>query len=323
MLRRSFIQQLASAAAVAGASAPLASLAQAYPTQPVRIYGGFGPGSTTDVVARLMAPGLQQALGQGVVIDNIQGAAGNIAASTVARSRPDGYNLLAATNSMLGTNPHLIAQSGITLDTFTPISALCHIGLVIVAGPTAPAATLQGMLDASTRQGLNYGTPGAGTPMHLIGELLRERSKGNLTHVAYKGGAAMIQDLAAGQIPMGIVAYTPASGLIKAGKLKALAVCGSTRLAALPQVPAVPEIVPGVTIGAWCALMAPAGTPEAVTRRVAQAVDQTMASPRLQEQLVEMGCDRLVGGPDLVRQLTKTEYDVSGDLIRRLNIRPS
>ena len=318
MDRRQFIQ---SAAAYTAASTPLLAQAQSFASQAVRIYGGFGPGSTTDVVVRLMAPGLQQMLGQPIVVDNIQGAAGNIAASTVAKAKADGYTLLAATNSMLGSNPHLIPQSGIQLDTFTPIATLCHIGLVIVAGPSAPAQTLAGVLESSQRQGLNYGTPGVGTPMHLIGELLRERSKGNLTHIAYKGGAAMIQDLASGQIPLGIVAYTPAAGLIKSGRLKALAVCGTARLAALPQVPTVPEIVAGVNIGAWCALMAPAGTPEAICRQLASASDKTLDNPKLLEQLVEMGCDRLVGGPDLVRKLTKAEYDLSGDLLRRLNIK--
>jgi tripartite-type tricarboxylate transporter receptor subunit TctC len=318
MRRRTFIQSLA--AAGAGAT-PLASHAQGFPSQAIRVYGGFGPGSTTDVLMRLIAPSLQQLLGQALVVDNIQGAAGNIAASTVAKAKPDGYTLLAATNSMLGSNPHLIPQSGIQLDTFTPIMPLCNIGLVVVAGPSAPANTLAGLIEASTRQELNYGTPGAGTPMHLVGELLRERGKANLAHVAYKGGAAMIQDLVSGQIPLGIVAYSPAAGLIKSGKLKALAVCGTSRLSALPQVPTVPEIVPGVTIGAWCALMAPAGTPDLVCRQIAQAVDKALAQPKVQEQLIEQGCDRLPGGADVVRQLTRTEYDLAGDLIRRLNIR--
>ncbi|MGB3068357.1 MAG: tripartite tricarboxylate transporter substrate binding protein [Ottowia sp.] len=318
MQRRTFIQTLTAAAA---APLSLAARASGYPSQPIRIYGGFGPGSTTDVLTRLMAPSLGQILGQPIVVDNIQGAAGNIAANTVARAKPDGYTLLTATSSMLGTNPHLIPQSGIQLDTFVPIAMLCNIGLVVVAGPSAPASTLAGVLEASHRQGLNYGTPGAGTPMHLIGELLRERSKGNLTHVPYKGGAAMIQDLASGQIPIGIVAYTPAAGLIKSGKLKPLAVCGTTRLAALPQVPTVPEIVPGVNIGAWCALMAPTGTPEAICKQLAVASDKALALPKTLEQLIELGCDRLTGDADKVRQLTKVEYDLSGDLIRRLNIR--
>lgn len=318
MQRRTFIQTLAAAA---GSSSPLISRGQGYPSQAIRIYGGFGPGSTTDVVTRLMAPTLQQILGQAIVVDNIQGAAGNIAASTVAKAKSDGYALLAATSSMLGTNPHLIPQSGIHLDSFTPIAPLCNIGMVIVAGPSAPSSTLGGVLEFSLKQGLDYGTPGAGTPMHLIGELLRERSKGNLSHIAYKGGAAMIQDLASGQIPVGIVAYTPAAGLIKSGKLKPLAVCGTARLAALPQVPTVPEIVPGVNIGAWCALMAPAGTSEAISKQISNACEKALSQPKVQDQLIEMGCDRLAGNADLVRQLTKMEYDLSGDLIRRLNIK--
>lgn len=318
MQRRTFIQSLVATAAT---SSSFVTNAQGFPSQPIRIYGGFGPGSTTDVVSRLMAPSLQQLLGQAIVIDNIQGAAGNIAASTVAKAKADGHTLLAATSSMLGTNPHLIPQSGIQLDSFTPISLLCNIGMVIVAGPSAPSGSLSGMLEFSQKQALNYGTPGTGTPMHLIGELLRERSKGNLTHVPYKGGAAMIQDLASGQIPLGIVAYTPAAGLIKAGKLKPLAVCGTTRLAALPQIPTVPEIVTGVNIGAWSALMAPSGTADSIVKLISNACEKVLSQPKIQDQLIEMGCDRMTGNADLIRQLTKAEYDLSGDLIRKLNIK--
>ncbi|WP_382154764.1 Bug family tripartite tricarboxylate transporter substrate binding protein [Hydrogenophaga sp. ANAO-22] len=319
MQRRTFMAGLAATAAT---GLPLGASGETFPTQSIKIYGGFGPGSSSDVVTRLMAPQLHQALGQPIVIDNIQGAAGNIAAAMVAKARPDGYTLLSATNSMLGTNPHLFPNSGVQLDSFVPIAPVTNIGLVVVAGPAAPAQTLEGVLEASRRGRVTYGTPGAGTPMHLIGEMLRERSKGDLSHIPYKGGSAMVTDLTSGQVAIGIVAYTPASGLIKAGQLKPLAVCGTSRLAALPNVPAVAEVVPGVTIGGWFALMAPAGTPDAICRQIASAVDKALAPPHIQAQLIEMGCDRLKGGPDAVRQLAKAEYDLSGDLIRRLNIRP-
>ena len=315
MHRRTF------AAALAGL--PFVSVAQGFPIQPIRIYGGFGAGSSSDNVMRMMAPVMQQILGQPVVIDNISGAGGNIASAAVARAKPDGYTILSATNSMLGTNPHLFPGSGVKLDTFTPIAPVANIGLVVAAGPGAPASTLAGVLEIGRKKRVTYGTPGAGTPMHLVGEMLRERSRGDLARIPYKGGAALVGDLASGQVDIGIVAYTPASGLIKSGRLKALAVCGTSRLQALPDVPAVAEVMPGVTIGGWCALVAPAGTPEAVCDAIASAADKALAPPQIQAQLVEMGCDRIKGGPDTVRQLAQAEYDLSGDLIRRLGIRAS
>lgn len=321
MQRRAFITQLA--AASAATSLPHWALAQNYPTQPIRVMGGFGSGSSSDVAMRLIAPHMQKLLGQPVVIDNVQGAAGNIAAAQVARAKADGYTLLSATNSMLGTNPHLFPASGVQIESFTPIAPITNIGLVVVAGPSAPASTLAAVLDAAKQRPVTYGTPGAGTPMHLIGEMLAERSKSKLSHIPYKGGSFMVTDLAAGQIDIGIVAYTPASGLIKAGNLRPLAVCGTSRLAALPNVPAVAEIVPGVTIGGWFALMAPAGTPASVCQRIAEVADQALSQAGVQAQLIEMGCDRLKGGPEVVTRLARSEYELSGDLIRRLNIRPS
>lgn len=307
------------------AGLPFMRLAQAqgFPSQPIKILGGFGPGSSSDVVMRLLAPHLQEALGQTVIVDNISGAAGNIAAMTVAKAKADGYTLVSATNSMLGSNPHMFPGSGVQPELFTPIAPIANIGLVVVAGPAAPADTLAGVLEASRQKRVTYGTPGAGTPMHLVGEMLRERAKGDMEHVAYKGGAAMVADLVSGQIGIGIVAYTPASGLIKGGRLKPLAVCGTSRLQALPNVPAVNEVVPGVNIGGWFALLAPAGTPASACALIAAAADKALSLPAIQAQLIEMGCDRLKGGPDTVVKLTKAEYDLAGDLIKRLNIRPS
>lgn len=307
------------------AGLPFMSLAQTqgFPSQPIKIIGGFGAGSSSDVVMRLLAPHMQETLRQPVIVDNISGAAGNIAAMTVAKAKADGYTLVSATNSMLGSNPHMFPSSGVQPDLFTPIAPIANIGLVVVAGPATPADTLAGVLEASRKKRVTYGTPGAGTPMHLVGEMLRERAKGDMEHVAYKGGAAMVADLVSGQIDIGIVAYTPASGLIKGGRLKPLAVCGTSRLQALPNVPAVNEVVPGVNIGGWFALLAPAGTPANACALIAAAADKALSLPAIQAQLIEMGCDRLKGGPDTVIKLTKAEYDLVGDLVKRLNIRPA
>ncbi len=293
------------------AGLPFMSLAQAqgFPAQPIKILGGFGAGSSSDVVMRLLAPHMQEALGQTVIVDNIAGAAGNIAAMTVARAKADGYTLVSATNSMLGSNPHMFPGSGMQPELFTPIAPISNIGLVVVAGPASPADTLAGVLEAGRKTRVTYGTPGAGTPMHLVGEMLRERSKGDMDHVAYKGGAAMVTDLVAGQISIGIVAYTPASGLIKAGKLKPLAVCGTSRLQALPNVPAVNEVVPGVNIGGWFALLAPVGTPASACALIASAAEKALALPAIRAQMIEMGCDPLKGW-DITQHALARDFEI-------------
>lgn len=313
-----------------GASALGASriaLAQPFPSRPIRIVGGFGPGSTTDIVARLTAPRMQSVLGQTLVIDNVTGAAGNLASTTVAHASPDGYTLLFATNSMLGANPHLFPTAKVDpMTALEPVALATNVGIVIVAGPASPSQkSLLEVLDAARRKPgtVSYATPGVGTPMHLIAEILKQRSGADLLHVPYAGGPAVANDVLSGQVSIGILAYTPAAGFIKAGRLKALAVCGTQRLAALPQVPTVAELVPGVTMGSWCGLMAPHGTPGEACARVADALGKALADPEVTRKLVDIGADPLQGGSQAMAGLIKSDYDTSGEVIRRLDIRVS
>lgn len=320
MDRRQFLSGLA--VGTVATALPQLARAQAFPSKPIRIVGGFGPGSSSDTISRFVAPRMQELLGQPIIIDNIQGAAGHIATTTVARASADGYTLLMATNSQLGTNPHLFPAAHLDPTVaFTPVTPVANIGLVIVAQPAAPARDLLSVLDAARRgQTFTYGTPGVATPMHFVGEMLSERANGNLVHVPYKGGGQMVNDLVAGQIALGIVAFAPAEGFVRQGRLKVLAACGSQRLAALPEVPAIAELVPGVSIGAWCALMAPAGTPAAACQSIARAYSETVAQPKIADQLKQIGNDPIAGTADSVTQMIKTEYQLSGDLIRRLKI---
>lgn len=322
MDRRSFITGVAALGTFVGL--PDVACAQSFPSKPIRIVGGFGPASTADVIVRLLAPHMQQKLGQPIIADSIQGAAGHIATGMVAKAAPDGHTLLMATSSQLGANPHLFPNERVDPTTmFEPVALVANIGLVVVAGPASPATTLPGVLDAAKRQPdrVRFGTPGVGTPMHLIGELLRERSGSQILHVPYKGGSQMASDVASGQIELGIVAYTPVAPFIQSGRLKPLAVCGTRRLAVLPDVPTVADLVPGVSMGAWCALVAPRGTPAPVCRQLGDAVALALAMKDVAARLVEIGTDRLGGSADTLRPMIKEEYELSGDLIRRLNIR--
>ncbi|MCK9511046.1 MAG: tripartite tricarboxylate transporter substrate binding protein [Pigmentiphaga sp.] len=321
MQRRDFLTTLGAGAALA-ALPGRAALANGFPNRAIQIVGGFGPGSSSDIVTRLVSPGMHERLGQPIVTHNVQGAAGHIATLQVAKANPDGYTLLMATNSQLSANPHLLPPQGFDPNqAFEPVVPVCYIGLVIVTPADSPIDSLEAAMKAS-RDGrmLTYGTPGVATPMHLVGEMLSEQAGGKLMHVPYKGGAQMLTDLVSGQIDLGIVAYTPAAGFVGDGRLRALAVCGDRRLQALPDVPAIPEVVPGISMGAWCALMAPAGTPADVRSRIADAFSAAAAAPDIQAQLIEIGNDPITGGEAEVRGLMASEYALAGGLIRRLNI---
>lgn len=317
MDRRHFLMS----AAVSGTGLSRLAHADAFPAKPIRLLNGFGPGSAADVVSRLIAPHMQEVLGQSIIVDTIQGAGGNVVAQTVARARPDGHTLLLAVNNTFGSNAYLLPSQFDPLTAFAPIMPVVNMGAVVLAGPASPAQNWRGVVEASRRDVVTYGTPGVGTPQHLVGEMLRERINGKLVHVPYKGGAVAANDLLAGQIALGILGYAPSAGFIQAGRLKPLAACGSQRLSALPDVPTLSELEPGLTLGTWGGLFAPAGTPADICRVIAGAVDKGLRDRSVISQLTVAGLDRIEGGADELRRMVKTEHTESGAVIQRLNIR--
>jgi tripartite-type tricarboxylate transporter receptor subunit TctC len=315
-------QIMITAVATLGAALPAVAWGQTFPVKPIRIVNAFGPSSAVEQLSRLLAPHMQEVLGQPIIVESIQGASGTVAAQTVARAKPDGYTILMVLNNTFGPNAHLMPTDQYNpLTAFAPIMPVCNVGLVLVAGPASPAQTFRGVIEASQRQVVTYGTAGIGTSLHLVGELLRERTKGNLMHVPYKGGGHIASDLLAGQIATAIVGYAPTAGFIKEGRLKALAVCGTQRLSALPDVPTLAELVPGVTTASWAGLVAPAGTPAGICRLIADAAEKGLADREVVARLAAVGMDQIKGGADELRRMIKNEYDESGDIIRRLNIR--
>ncbi|MBL8384412.1 MAG: tripartite tricarboxylate transporter substrate binding protein [Burkholderiales bacterium] len=314
----------------AAASLPIASLsarsavAQGYPSRPVRLIDAFAPGSASDTILRLIAPHLQEALGQPVVVENRPGASGNVAARHLATVPADGHTFLMATNTMLTANPHLFPGTSIDpqkdVNYVLPVSG---IGMVVFAGPAAPARDMQGVVARAKEKpgSVSYGTPGIGTPMHLIAELINQRTGAGLSHVPYKGGPPMVADVLGGQIGIGIVAYSVVAGFLQQGKLTPLAVTGSRRLAILPSVPALGELFPGIDISAWCALVAPKGTPAAAQQTFAAEAARALARPEVASRMRDLGLDRIEGGGAAVEALVGPESARLGELIRRLNIR--
>lgn len=320
MDRRTLIKGMAASAILAGAAG---ARAQAWPTRAVRLVDAFAPGSASDTILRLLAPHLHKAFGQPFVVENRPGASGNIAAQNCAASPPDGYTFLMATNTMMTANPHLFASARV--DPFKDLSfvaPVANMGMVFVVRPDSPWKTIVELLnDARRNPGkLAYGTPGIGTPMHLIGELLKERAGAAMEHIPYKGGLPMVGDVIAGQIPVGIVTYSVVSGFLQQGRLVALAAAGSKRLSILPDAPAIAESVPEADLGAWCAIVAPAGVPSEVRARMGAEIGTALARPDVVDKLRPLGLDQIPGNAETIAAMVRPESARTAELIKRLGI---
>src|SRR6476661_5569941 len=222
-----------SAAAPAGAQ-------QAYPSKPLRFIAPFPPGGTTDVLSRVLAQKLGDALGRQVVVENRPGAGGNIGHELAAKTSPDCYTLVMSSNAALVTNPFLYKRLGFDpLNDFAPVSVVAKAGSVLIVHPSLPARSVKELVAlAKARPGqLNFGSGGRGTPAHVAGEIFKSATGINIVHVPYKGGILAVMDVVAGQIDMVFADMAPAVPQIKAGKLKALAVTTDDRSPVLPAVP--------------------------------------------------------------------------------------
>ncbi|MCA0301369.1 MAG: tripartite tricarboxylate transporter substrate binding protein [Proteobacteria bacterium] len=272
--------------------------AQSYPTKPVRIVVPFPPGGVADVLARAIQPGLQEALGQQVVIDNKPGAGGNIGAEIVARAEPDGYTLLLASAGILTINEFLYSKMPFdTATAFAPITVVGDMPNIVVVSPRTGITTLKELIDrAKALPGkLNFGSAGNGTTTHLAIVLLEQAAGIRLAHVPYKGAAPAVQDLVAGQID-GLVDNPPlVIGHIRSGATKALAWAAPQRMAILPDVPTAAEAgLPGFEASSWFALIAPAGTPKEIVARLNAETAKILRDPKMVEQFAQRGV-RLVG----------------------------
>lgn len=283
---------------LATAAGAQSHVTQTYPSKPVRIVAPFPPGGVADVLARAIQPGLQEALGQQVIIDNKPGAGGNIGAEIVAKADPDGYTLLLASAGILTINEFLYSKMPFdTATAFAPITVVGDMPNIVVVSPKTGITTLKGLIDRAKDQPgkLNFGSAGNGTTTHLAIVLLEQAAGIRLAHVPYKGAAPAVQDLVAGQID-GLVDNPPlVLGHIKSGAIKALAWAAPQRMAILPDVPTAAEAgLPGFEASSWFALVAPAGTPKEIVARLNAEMVKILRDPKMVEQFANRGV-RLVG----------------------------
>jgi tripartite-type tricarboxylate transporter receptor subunit TctC len=289
--RRTVLGLAVSAAifAVAGSAS-----AQAWPARPIKLIVPHAPGGVTDVVARLVAQPLGEALGQSVIVENKPGASGLVGTEAAASAAPDGYTfvMFVDANTILPSTVKQLNHD--PLKSFVPITVLGRGSHVIVAHPSLGVRTLPELIAYAKKNAgtLSYASPGIGSPQNLSMETIKNATGIDLTHIPYKGGGQAIGDVVSGQVKVGVLGMAPALPYIKSGKLEALAVTGGSRVALLPDVPTVAEsALPGFETVQWQGISAPAGTPPAVIKRMHDELVRIMSTPAVIERLAAIGMD--------------------------------
>ena len=322
MPRRGLIA-LALAACLGAAGPGAAGPAATYPTRPVRILVGFAAGGAVDVIARALGEQLSVQLGQPFVVESRPGAGSNLAAAETARSDPDGYTLILGTTG-LAVNMTLFPKPGFDVDDLTPISKVGEIAAVIAANPSLPANSIPELAAAAkARPGdLAYGSPGNGSSPHLAAELLQRVAGIQLSHVVYKGGAPAITDALGGHIPLVAVNVLEALPHIRAGKLKALGVTSSHRLAMLPDAMTVAESgYPGYSSATWYALFGPGRMPPDIVAKLNDAVQKALADPRFRARVEQVGGEVNGSSPEELRTFVRAERAKWGQVVKDAQIK--
>lgn len=278
------------------------ALAQSPASKTVTVVVPSAPGSTADLLARLLAERLPPILGQQFIVENRSGAGGTIGAEFVARAAPDGRTLLCATEWVFFS--HLL-HTKLSFDphAFTPVSVLVRYPLVLIGRKDLPAKGIDEVIrQARAHPGkLSYASSGKGSMHQLIYEAIKRQANVDLTHVPYRGGPPLIADLLAGHVDVSLTSLNMAAPLIKDGKLKLLGVVSSNRLAAFPEGPALTEVLPGLEADAWTGLAAPPGTPEAIIKPLSEAIGEVLRMPDVRSRLVEMLLEPVGSTPDRMR----------------------
>ena len=297
---------------------------QAWPDRPIKLVVSFAPGGVHDTLARVLQPRLTEALGQPILVENRPGAGGNIAAEAVAKSAPDGYTFLVASEA-IATNEYL--YRGMAYDPYkdlAPVAKLADYPMALIAHPSLPAADLKELIAlARAKPGsLSYGSAGVGASGHLAGELLNSAEGISIVHVPYKGGAPALADLVAGRIQVMFLSISLSAPQAKQGRVKVLAVTGARRSGKLPGVPTTAEQgFPEVQALLFSSLLAPAATPAAVIRRMNVEAVKALGAPEVVARLNDLGAVPAPSTPEQFAAILKRDGEVWGKLIREKNIR--
>ena len=301
------------------------SVAQSsYPEKPIRIVVGFPPGSSADIVARLLSQKFTEALGKPVVVENVVGAAGNIAAERVAKAAPDGYTLGFAANAQIIINPSLYKLSFDPVKDFAPISQVYVSPNILVVHNAVTAKSVQELLALARAQPgvLTFATGGSGSSPHLAGELFKSMGRIDIREVPYKGVVAAIPDLLGGRVTMMFSPIPVVLPLVREGKLRALAVTSLKRSPTLSESPTVDESgVRGFEVTLWGGLLAPAGTPAATVRKLQLETVKALAQPDVRAKFADLGLETIGNSPDEFAAVIKSEIPQWAKLIKEAGIK--
>ncbi|SDC72583.1 Tripartite-type tricarboxylate transporter, receptor component TctC [Cupriavidus sp. YR651] len=295
------------------------------PAKPIRLIVPYGPGGSSDVIARSIAAEMSRGLGQQVIVDNKGGGQGLIAMQDAARSAPDGYTMVLGHVGTLAVNPAMMPKLPYDpLKDFMPVTLLAKVPMVFAVGPNVRAGSLPAFLSlAKAKPGvLTYGSAGNGSAGHLAFEMLKVTAHADLVHVPYKGTGAQMTDLLAGNIDAasaGLPGFLPH---VKAGKLHILAVGSAERLPAIPDVPTVAEQgYPGFESSQWFGLMVPANTPAPVIERLHAEALKALGSPAVRQRLAEDSSTAVGQGPEAFARFIRTEQKRWGDVVRSAHVK--
>jgi len=271
-----------------------AAHADTYPSRPIRLVVPYAAGGTGDIVARVVADRLGAVLGQTVVVENRAGASGAIGTQSVAGSAPDGHTLLVGQTGEIAINPHWGKGTGYDSEKdLLPVALATIVPLALVVPGKAPYGNVAEMLKLSHERGLSFASAGTGTPGHFAGEVLKIKTRSNLTHVPYKGATPALNDLLGGHVDLFFSGFPAAVPHVKAGTLKLLAVSSGKRSGVAPDVPTVAEAagIPGFDIALWQGFFAPRGTPPEIVDRLNSEINKLLVEPDVKEKLLQAGAD--------------------------------
>ncbi|MFN7753554.1 MAG: tripartite tricarboxylate transporter substrate binding protein [Pseudomonadota bacterium] len=314
MTLRALVALTLAAAAVAAQAQPQDD----YPSRPIRLITPAAPGGTTDILARLTAAKLTESMRQQVLVDNRASASGINAGEITARAAPDGYTLFlvyhqhtinAALNSKLPYHP---------VDDFTPISQLTTAGLMLVVNPSSPPRTAKEFVEWTRgfKGGLNFGSAGIGSGGHLAGELFNLMAGVKGQHIPYKGSGPALADLLGGQYHYNFAGMQAAQNLVRAGKLRGLAVTNPKRVPAMPDIPAMAEVIPGFEVVGWYGIAGPARMPKALVSRLNTELLNMLRLPDVRERIINDGSEPVGNSPEAFRAMMREDLAKWAKLVK-------
>jgi tripartite-type tricarboxylate transporter receptor subunit TctC len=295
-----------------------------YPAKPVRWVVPWPPGGGADTLTRLLSPRLSESLGQQIIVDNRGGAAGNIGAEITAKSPPDGYTIAFAYSGTHSINPSIYSKMPFRESDFAPIIWLSSVPQVVVVHPSLPVRNIKDLIAlAKSRPGqLAYGSSGSGAINHLTGELFNSMTGTKLVHVPFKGGGPAAISLLSGEI--GMIFGEPASiaAHVKAGKLRAVAVTSNKRSLFLPELPTIAESgVPGYEVTSWNGVLAPAGVPAEIIRRLNGDLNKIIAAPDMTKRMIELGFEPVGGPPEKFGEFIRSEIAKWAPVVKKAGVK--